>query len=213
MCDHSPCQRFLPALYALCSACFGVMCGPHIEWHPRVGDMLSLWPLGVVDGGCSALQLMATIISPLHAPRWSVCLPMSTTACFLPASLAVCFGACSFIPLTCTSLPLPLAPSQVEYLPARSLDVADTVLKEFIATWQDFIASHASRSTAGSGNRPPGAAAAAVPSASAGGSLNGRFVAIEPNFTDFNLPASDFSWQHKALQLVLASAYLMAARP
>ena len=133
-----------------------------------------------------------------------------SNAVFLPAAPALGTLTSFFL------LPLHLACSQVEYLPARSLEVADAVLKEFIATWQDFVASHAARASAGSGNRPPpGGAGAAGAGAltSATSSLNGRFVAIEPNFGDFNLPPADFSWQHKALQLVLASAYLMAARP
>ncbi|GJP36392.1 hypothetical protein CLOM_g20905 [Closterium sp. NIES-68] len=73
---------------------------------------------------------------------------------------------------------------EVEYLPTCSLPRARPLLLDFLALWHDVVAAQG---------------------------LVGRFVPLDPAFSDYSLGDS-FSLQHSALQFVLVSAHLMAAR-
>lgn len=98
----------------------------------------------------------------------------------------------------------------MEYLPASSLSLANAVLHEFASLWHDMLAAFNAKQSERPVAAAPHASAAAPPAAPS--ALSGRFVAVEPSFSDYQLPAS-FSLQHCALQLGLAAAFLMAARP
>ncbi|CAI5957673.1 unnamed protein product [Closterium sp. NIES-64] len=73
---------------------------------------------------------------------------------------------------------------RIEYLPTSSLPNARPLLLDFLAMWHDLVAAQG---------------------------LVGRFVPLDPAFSDYSLGDS-FSLPHSALQFVLVSAHLMAAR-
>ncbi|CAI5484608.1 unnamed protein product [Closterium sp. Yama58-4] len=73
---------------------------------------------------------------------------------------------------------------EIEYLPTSSLPDARPLLLDFLAIWHDLVAAQG---------------------------LVGRFVPLDPAFSDYSL-GDTFSLPHSALQFVLVSAHLMAAR-
>ncbi|KAL2653927.1 hypothetical protein R1flu_022055 [Riccia fluitans] len=72
---------------------------------------------------------------------------------------------------------------EVEYVPVSSIEQTRILLQEFVELLQEVVA---------------------------GQNMLGRFIHLEPNYTDYNLP-DQYSWQHTALQYITLMVYFMSS--